>query len=167
MKNILSSLSKEEKRRILEMHVNASKRNYLSESEINPSNVEKVGIFDIKTNEKVGGIDMSNIKYEGNPEKKVSDYVSFDYTYAGSDKNKEKSRGQYFCKDKVIQILNKVEYYQLTPDNSKYNEEPNAIEVSDVESKRYKLSPQGDEKMEKYCVNEYASNNKQLDNDLS
>lgn len=159
MKNILS-LSKEEKNRILEMHVTASKNHYLFESSGGGS--EKIGLYNIQDGKKVGGIDATNIKYEGNPEnmnpsgtKGTSDYLSFDYTYAGDT---EKSRGQYFCKDKVIQVLNAVEFYSL-------EKSMDVTKKRDVEHKRYKLSPEGEKIMDGYC-DQYAIN-KQNNNELT
>ena len=160
MKNILS-LSKEEKNRILEMHVSASKKHYLFES--NGSGSEKLGLYDMEDGKKIGGIDATNIKYEGNPQS-TSDYLTFDYTYAGDT---EKSRGQYFCKDKVIQVLNKVEYKQnpmavLPPGPMKGD---NGTIKRDVEHKRYKLSSDGEKIMDGYC-DQYAMN-KQNNNELT
>ena len=160
MKNILS-LSKEEKNRILEMHVSASKKHYLFES--NGSGSEKLGLYDMEDGKKIGGIDATNIKYEGNPQS-TSDYLTFDYTYDGDT---EKSRGQYFCKDKVIQVLNKVEYKQnpmavLPPEPMKGD---NGTIKRDVEHKRYKLSSDGEKIMDGYC-DQYAMN-KQNNNELT
>jgi len=185
MKNILS-LSKEEKNRILEMHISASKKHYLFES--NGSGSEKLGLYAMEDGKKIGGIDATNIKYQGNPQSTNSDYLTFDYTYAGDT---EKSRGQYFCKDKVIQVLNTVEYKQTYPDlppTPNENEVQNPLRVDsppepkdnsvfnkqtpnqnykgtikqDVERKRYKLSSDGEKIMDSYC-NQYAMNKQNND----
>ena len=158
MKNILSEITQEEKNRILEMHVSASKKHYIFES--NGSGSEKLGLYAMEDGKKIGGIDATNIKYEGNPEainvksgtQAPSDYLSFDYTYAGDT---EKSRGQYFCKDKVVQVLNAVEFYSL-------EKSMDVTKKRDVEHKRYKLSSDGEKMMDSYC-NQYAMNKQNND----